>query len=299
LETSTFMEGHRCICGFEENWSASVINALPAHIAILDEQGFIIDTNRAWQMFAEREKVEGAGGFKGVNYLHVCDTARGEGIEDAWAVATGIREVIRRESQGFLCTYPCHSPSKRRWFSMRAVRMEYAGLVRVVVSHEDVTELKAAQEALMESKAALEGLNQQLKESNIALKVLLQQRQADQIELEQKFLANIKELVLPYIEKLKKAPLRMKDKNRVEIIENHLSSIISPLIQRLANMHIILTPQELQIASLIKTGRSSKDIAGILGSSVATVHFHRKNLRLKFGLKNAGKNLRTHLMSIA
>ena len=45
--------------------------------------------------------------------------------------------------------------------------------------------------------------SEKLEETNIALKVLLEHRDRDLIALEQRMTANIRELVLPYVEKLK------------------------------------------------------------------------------------------------
>ncbi|MFH0725322.1 MAG: hypothetical protein V2B19_03035 [Pseudomonadota bacterium] len=44
------------------------------------------------------------------------------------------------------------------------------------------------------------------------MKVLLKQREEDKIELEKKVLANIKELVLPYLNKLKDSALPARGK---------------------------------------------------------------------------------------
>ena len=66
-----------------------------------------------------------------------------------------------------------------------------------------------------------------------------------------------------------------------------------------ADVITILTPQEIQVASLVKDGKASKEIAGILNVSETTVHFHRKNLRKKFGLSNSQTNLRSYLISIS
>ena len=277
----------------------TVLNSVSAHIAIIDARGIILETNRAWQTFGGRNREPASNRFIGANYLQVCDNATGDGAGDAHAVAHGIRSVIKGEVNEFLYDYPCHSPTEQYWFYMRAIRMEGGNPVRVVVSHEDITLLKQTEEALKQSKSAVEGQKRELEEANIALKVLLKQRENDKAELERKVLANIKNLVLPYVEKLKRAPLRAKDKTTLDIIDTRLKDIISPLVQRLGNINILLTPQELQVASLVKDGRSSKEIAEILSVSEATVHFHRKNLRRKFGIKSSATNLRSYLMSIS
>ena len=276
----------------------TVLNSLSAHIAIIDEQGVIVETNRAWQEFARRGDQKSGIDYIGANYLKVCDSSSGEEKEDAQHVADGIRQVIKGDIEEFLYDYPCHAPDGRHWFYMRAIALHAEGPVRVIISHEEITELKQAQEQLLESKQALEQRRQGLEEANIALKVLLRQREEDKLELEQKVLSNIKDLVFPYIEKLKRAPLRAKDKTNVQIIEDHLNEVISPLLHRLINLNILLTPQEMQVATLVKDGKSSKEIADILHVTEATVHFHRKNLRSKFGIKNKSTNLRSYLMSL-
>ena len=280
--------------------ATTVLNSLSAHIAILDAEGVILETNQAWQRFA----ADNAAGLEaadaaGCDYLAICDAAEGPGARDAHNVAEGIRQVIRGEVAEFLYDYPCHSPSGKHWYYMRAIRTTHHEPLRVVVSHEDITALKLTEEALRRSRQTLNEQARSLEESNIALKVLLEQRDRDRLELERKVLANVKGLVLPYIDKLKGARLKPRERTLVEIVDAHLQDIISPLLQSMANADIVLTPQEMQVAALIKDGRSSKEIAEVLHISEATVNFHRKNLRAKFGLKNRRVNLRSYLLSMA
>jgi DNA-binding CsgD family transcriptional regulator len=286
-------------CEFNNAMAKTAINSLSANIAIINEEGVILETNRAWQQYAYQTGVTGDVSFIGQNYLTLCDRTTGEEAQDAHAVAEGIRSVIRGETEEFLYDYPCHSPDGQHWFYMRSTRVDSDGPLQVIISHEEITAIKLAQEALRKSKDDLEAQKRDLEETNIALKVLLRQRNEDKQELEQKVLTNIKDLVFPHIERLKRAPLRAKDRTNVEIIESHLNEVISPLLQRLTHMNILLTPQEMQIASLVKDGKTSKEIADVLHVSETTVHFHRKNLRKKFGLKNRSTNLRTYLMSLS
>lgn len=284
---------------FSSDLLRTVFDALSAHIAILDRNGVILETNRAWRQFAEKSGMPPGFDYRGVNYLNVCEMTDGNEAAEACRVAAGIRDVIEGRSEEFLYDYPCHAPTERHWFYMRVVRMEGDGVPRAVVSHEDITALKLTEEALRESREVLEERKQSLEESNIALKVLIQQREADKLELEQKFLSNMKSFVLPYVRKLRNAALRPKEKTLVEIVETHLNDIVSPLMQHFSNANILLTPQEMQVATLVKDGQTSKEIADILNVSEATVNFHRKNLRRKFGLTNRQTNLRSYLMSLS
>lgn len=277
----------------------TVLDSLSAHIAILDKNGVILDTNRAWRHFAVKNGMPEGYDSIGDNYLEICSAATGEARTDALAVAAGIRDVIAGRVGEFLYDYPCHSDDGPHWYYMRALPMAGDGPMRVVASHEEITSLKLSEEALRRSEAQLTRQKVKLEEANIALKVILKQRENDKSELEQKIITNIKNMVMPYLEKLKRGNLKTREKTMLEIAESHLQNIISPMIHNLTNASIILTPQEIQVASLVKDGKASKEIADILNVSETTVHFHRKNLRKKFGLSQSRTNLRSYLISIS
>jgi sigma-B regulation protein RsbU (phosphoserine phosphatase) len=84
----------------------------------------------------------------GVNYLELCDATIGKEAKDAHKVAAGIRSVIKGETKEFLYDYPCHGPDGRHFYYLRSIRVAEKEPIRVVVSHEDITALKLAEEAL-------------------------------------------------------------------------------------------------------------------------------------------------------
>lgn len=137
-----------------------------------------------------------------------------------------------------------------------------------------------------------------LEELNIALKVLLKKRDEDKLELEEKIVGNVKELIFPYLEKLKRKNFGKREQTYLEIVESNLNAIISPFERTLSSKFIKLTPSEIQVANLIKLGKTSKEIAALSNLSFKTIEFHRDNIRTKLGLKNKKVNLRTHLMSL-
>ena len=284
---------------FSDEQARTVINSLSAHIAILDATGVILETNNAWLKYGTKNGMPQDFDYRGTNYIKICDATKGDEAKDAHHVARGIRAVIKGDLDEFLYDYPCHSDDGPHWYYMRAIRMSGEGPVRVVVSHEDITALKLTEKELRQSREELREQKQSLEEMNVALKVLLKQREEDKLELEKKVVSNIKELVLPYIEKLKNTRLKPKDRTLVDIVEAHLNDVISPFLQKFANAQILLTPQEMQVASLVKDGKTSKEIADVLNVSETTVNFHRKNLRAKFGLRHKQTNLRSYLISIS
>jgi DNA-binding CsgD family transcriptional regulator/PAS domain-containing protein len=161
----------------------------------------------------------------------------------------------------------------------------------------EVVERRQAEQMLKKRESELKVKSDNLEEVNTALKVLLKQRESDKTELEEKILANVKEVLLPYVEKLKKTKLDEHQLANLDVIEKNLNNIISPFIRSLTTKHLNLTPREIQVATLVKEGKTTKEIAEFLHTSTAAIDFHRNNIRLKLGLKNEKANLRTHLMS--
>ena len=144
----------------------------------------------------------------------------------------------------------------------------------------------------------LQKKSKHLEEVNIALKVMLNQKNEDRTEFGENILSNVKELVIPYVENLKNGGLSKKQETLIEIIESNLTNIISPFIAKLSSKYYGLTPMEITVASLVKDGKTNKDIAGLLSLSTSTVLTHRHHIRTKLGLKNKKINLRSHLLSL-
>jgi PAS domain S-box-containing protein len=161
----------------------------------------------------------------------------------------------------------------------------------------DITERKQAEEALRKSERELKSKTENLEEVNAALNVLLKRVEAGRIELEEKILSNIRELVLPNIDRLKKTQLSDHQASYLMVIETNLDNIASSFLYHLKMRYLNLTHREVQVASLVKEGKSTKEIAGLLNIAIKTVVFHRNSLRNKLGLKNQKANLQAHLLT--
>jgi DNA-binding NarL/FixJ family response regulator len=160
-------------------------------------------------------------------------------------------------------------------------------------------ERKKAEDDLKQSEKELQMKSQTLEEANIALKVLLKHREEDRNAMEQNILSNVRKLVLPSIDKLKCLNLNESQATHLDIIESHLKEVISPFLNNLTTKHFDLTPREIQIATLIKEGKTTKEMTEYLNISATAVDFHRKNIRLKLGIKNEKTNLRSMLLSMS
>jgi PAS domain S-box-containing protein len=161
----------------------------------------------------------------------------------------------------------------------------------------NITERKQAEEALRKSERELKSKTENLVEVNSALNVLLKRVEEGRIELEEKILSNIRELVLPYIDRLKKTQLSDHQASYLIVIETNLDSIASSFLYHLKMRYLNLTHREVQVASLVKEGKSNKEIAELLNIAIKTVVFHRNSLRNKLGLKRQKANLRAHLLT--
>jgi len=162
---------------------------------------------------------------------------------------------------------------------------------------KEISNRKKAEKALKQKGIELEAKTIGLEEANTALKVLLKQRENDKVELEEKVLLNVRELVFPYLEKLKMKKLGEKQRAYIGIIESNLNDIVSPFVHGLSSRLIKLSPTELQVTNLIKQGNTTKEIAEIMNLASSTIDFHRNNIRKKIGIKNKRINLKTYLSS--
>jgi DNA-binding CsgD family transcriptional regulator len=137
-----------------------------------------------------------------------------------------------------------------------------------------------------------------LEEANSALRVLLTQKDEDKKEIEERVVSNVRELVLPFLHNLKQSKLDLQQSANLHILEANLNSIISPFSRTLSTKYLSLTPQEIQIANLIKEGKNNRETAELMNLSRRTVESHRENMRRKMGLKHKRANLRAHLLSL-
>jgi len=219
------------------------------------------------------------------------------------------REMVAGKIHTFLDTKVLRKDGTTVPVDISGGAVRYGGREVAQAICRDITDRKKMEEHLQEYQEHLEKLvdertnklamkSLKLEELNTALKVLLEQREQDKRELEDKVLFNVRKLALPYIDSLKQRQLDEEQRTYLDVLEANLNNIVSPFAKKLTATHENLTPQEIKVADFIRNGKTVKEIAAALGVSESTINFHRQSIRNKLGLTNQTMNLRTYLLSV-
>lgn len=257
-----------------------LLDAFPFYVMVVDEDHKILKANKAIRsdLGLDPDQIIGEYCPKAVHGLD--EPYPGCPLEETLKIGHGMEREF-------------FDPDSNRWVNSAIYPIEQCTQEgREIFIHFiiDISERKRAEEDL-ELKAA------DLEEMNRALKGLLKRMDEDRNELEENVLFKVNKQLLPYLRELKTSTLDKKQRGFVSALESNLNNIISSFSRTLSLKYLNLTPIEIQIADLVKQGKSSKEIAGIFNLSIRTIEFHRQKIRKKLGIKKKNANLRTLLLS--
>ncbi len=170
------------------------------------------------------------------------------------------------------------------------------GLIGV---HRDISLRRETERRLREKEVEVSIKSRELMEVNEALKSIVAQVKEDRKNFEKRIAANMGDFVLPYVRRMKDVTTDPDLVVFLNVIEDNLSQLFAPFMERLTTSRASLTPREIEVANLVRTGATSRDIAKLLNISKRAVEFHRDSLRTKLGLKKSKKNLRAYLSSFS
>jgi len=215
---------------------------------------------------------------KVLDYLspHAAPSDTGVQIEVDCTVRGSVKSLV-------LTIIPCHIGDERGFFLVGT----------------DISALTALQRELERSERALRRQTTILDERNAALKVLLEQRERDREELQDRMTANIAQLIEPTLDRLSRALSHRPERLDVEALRTNLRQITGPLAQNLRVGNAPLTRRETEVANLVSLGKTSAEIAETLHVSRSSVAFHRANIRRKLELPKRGPHLATHLAALS
>ena len=233
---------------------------------------------------------------------------------DDWpAMAQGIRDLVLRKKKTLRLEHRIKTRSgDYLWLESTCSLLKTSGSPeshQIITIGRDISERKKFQQALIDNRNELEVLvrertrelgakSKSLEEANTALKVLLERSQEYQKETEERIRANLQALVLPLVQKIKEAAAEPAIKGPLEQLERNICQVASPFSRDLSKNSPGLTPTQIQVADLIKTGKTSKEIAAFLNIAFKTVEAHRRNIRIKLGILNQKVNLRSYLSDL-
>ena len=287
-----------------ERRMTDIIDFLPDATIAIDRQGRVIAWNRAIEEMTgvKAEEMLGKGDYEyavpfyGVRRPILLDLV----LKPDKKIEQSYYSILEKQKDLLIVdTWVPLLKGKRAflWAKASPLYDSKGDVIGAIESIRDITDRKQAEEALEKREMELEVKTNELEDLNAALRVLLKQRDEDRNELEQKVLSNIKMLILPHTEKLKNH-VDMKGMSYVNVLESNLKDIISPFAQKLSAKYLNLTNREVQVADLIKEGKTTKEIAVFLNVSDSAVNVYRYHIRRKLSLTKK-HNLHSYLSSLA
>ncbi len=168
---------------------------------------------------------------------------------------------------------------------------------RLIISVErDISGRLKAEEDLKHTCAALEVEKRRLEEKNIAFREAMNAVETEKNKMRDEVIVNINKIVLPIVKRI-----RLKggtSRELLDLLEKSLGALVSSFGRRLTESDLRLTPKEMEVANMVKSGLTTKEISGLLNASTQTVDKHRSNIRRKLGLANQGVNLVSYLRDL-
>lgn len=194
--------------------------------------------------------------------------------------------------------------------TVTAVLDNQGHVANYVGSFSDISLQKQAEKVLLEAKKQLEKklernalelstIKCESDEVNTALKVMIKMRNSENLEAKSLLNEELNHEVLPFLQRLKSGNQDVKQIRLVHTLEANLQRLVtsygSPT--SITSSYKNLTPKEIQVATMVREGFSTKAIASTLSLSPETISIHRKNIRKKLGLGSKGENLRSYLIT--
>lgn len=143
--------GNNTLAKMDNAFFRNTLDSLEEQLAIIDRNGSIVFVNDSWKRFGAENGFDPEYEWIGVNYLDACRDASLHGDTEASSVIEGISSVLSGARRSFEFEYPCHGPSEQRWFILRAVPVTGLDVAAYVLTHQNITRRKLAEQAVIYS----------------------------------------------------------------------------------------------------------------------------------------------------
>ena len=257
----------------------------------VDAKGRYLDVNQAALDFFECARDEVVGRHVGDHFPAEVQgaLATGAATEEEWGGLAGLEVDVAARSAAktlILTVVPCYVGGRRTFFLLGT----------------DITAQELIRRELERSEETLRTQAKILEERNTALRVFLEQREQDRLELEERIRANIERLIHPTLSRLERLLGTRPESAQLAALRINLDEIVSPYARKLTALGSRtgpLTRREFEIVNLIRLGKTTDEIAQALRVSRSVVSFHRGNIRRKLGLARGGPRLTTYVAGLA
>ena len=162
---------------------------------------------------------------------------------------------------------------------------------------QEVQRRRLAERALEAANQRLDAERSALQDKNVALNELLSHIDTGKKQLAEEIRANVDRIALPILGMLEDHG-GAEHRHLVGLLRNCLLEMTSPFVHALESLHAVLSPREIEVCNMIRSGFSTKDIAAMLRVSPQTVFTQRKQIRRKLKLSGEDTNLMSYLRSL-
>ncbi|UWG98733.1 helix-turn-helix transcriptional regulator [Dehalobacter sp. DCM] len=167
----------------------------------------------------------------------------------------------------------------------------------VYIVHTDITEQVKNDHRLSSQAEYIRHLEKCCSELKVTINTMMSLTAAQNSSLQNVFYCNIEQMLFPLLDALRNTNLNSHQLGILDVISENLSTMMDPFV-KMINTESNLTKKELQIANLVRQGKTTKEIAALLILSPRTVDFHRANIRKKLDIKNLKNDLQKHLVQL-
>ena len=161
-------------------------------------------------------------------------------------------------------------------------------LGKIIQRYRVEAALKQSREVLQLQKSALE-------RKNAALQEVLSQVELEKKKIETNVKINVDTILAPILAKMR---ARREITPFVDLIASYLNELTSSFGIAISTNLSALSPREIDVCTMVKSGMTSKEIAASLGISSQTVEKHRSTIRRKLGIMGEKRNLVSFLRSL-
>lgn len=269
----------------ENEMLQKVLDGIEYPVTVLDEGGSILAANEAWLCLGrdagDQDVPFGPGADYLACYLRLCGVEPGSGPQGRTGA---LQRVLSGRGGREYWEHVCRGSGRERWVRACASPLHCGGAVITLVDTGEQHRTRQETVALSEKINAL----------NTALTVFMERRKRDRREFLASVQASLAALVLPYLAELEAEPLTPRQRNLLEIARHNLADMETRTFP--PAMPGGLTPKESRVADLVRRGKTSREIAELLGISLKTVEYHRSRLRKKLGLRGRASRLLPSLL---